>query len=106
MVIQQIENHNFDSIQKIYWRNSDLNFDSIDLLLSSLKKYPIQSYFIHKKNALDEINFRYLIDDKEIRNSLKSKVNLKLLWDICQIPDFEKLFNDNYLLLLKNIFLH
>ena len=28
-----------------------------------------------------------------------------LLWDICQIPDFEKLSNDNYLLLLKNIFL-
>ena len=105
LVIQQIENHNFDSIQKIYWRNSDLNFDSIDLLLSSLKKYPIQSYFIHKKNALDEINFRYLIDDKEIRNNLESKLNLKLLWDICQIPDFEKLFNDNYLLLLKDIFL-
>ncbi len=105
LVIQQIENHNFDSIQKIYWRNSDLNFDSIDLLLSSLKKYPIQSYFIHKKNALDEINFRSLIDDKEIRNNLESKLNLKLLWDICQIPDFEKLFNDNYLLLLKDIFL-
>ena len=27
------------------------------------------------------------------------------MWNICQIPDFEKLFNDNYLLLLKNIFL-
>ncbi len=105
LIIQQIETHNFDNIQKIYWRNSDLDFSSIETLLSSLKKYPIQNYFIHKKNALDEINFRNLINESEIKNFLSSKINLKLLWDICQIPDFEKLFNDNYLLLLKDIFL-
>ncbi len=105
LVIQQIENHNFDRIQKIYWRNSDLNFDSIEELLLSLKKFPIHNYFIHKKNALDEVNFRNLIEDSEIKKNLKSKKNLKLLWEICQIPDFEKLFNDNYLLLLKDIFL-
>ncbi len=104
-IIQQIENHNFDSIQKIYWRNSDLDFKSIDSFLSSLKKYPIQNYFIHKKNALDELNFRNLINDNNIKKNLGTKRNLKLLWDICQIPDFEKLFNDNYLLFLKEIFL-
>ncbi len=105
LIIQQIENHNFDSIQKIYWRNSDLDFNSIEKLLSSLKKYPVQNFFIHKKNALDEVNFRNLINDNEIKKKLNSKKNLSLFWNICQIPDFEKLFNDNYLLLLKNIFL-
>ena len=105
LIIQQIETHNFDNIQKIYWRNSKLDFNSIDNLLSSLKKYPIHNYFIHKKNALDEINLHNLIADSEIKKFLSSKKNLKLLWDICQIPDFEKLFNDNYLLLLKEIYL-
>ena len=105
LIIQQIEKHSFDNIQKIYWRNSDLDFSSIDALLSSLKKYPIHNYFIHKKNALDEVNFRNLINDNEIKRSLISKKNLKLLWNICQIPDFEKLFNDNFLLLIKEIYL-
>ncbi len=105
LIIQQIENHNFDNIQKIYWRNSDLDFSTIDSLLSSLKKYPVQSFFIHKKNALDEINFRNLINDNEVKKFLVSKKNLELLWDICQIPDFEKLFNDSYLLMLKEIYL-
>ena len=105
LIINQIENHSFDSIQKIYWRNSELDFSSINSFLSSLKKYPIHSYFIHKKNALDEVNFRNLINDREIEKFLISKKNLELLWEICQIPDFEKLFNDNYLLLLKEIFL-
>ena len=104
LIIQQIESHNFDNIQKIYWRNSDLDFNSTNSLLSSLKKYPIHNYFIHKKNALDEINFRNLINDNEVKKLLTSKKNLKLLWDVCQIPDFEKLFNDNYLLLLKDIY--
>ncbi len=105
LIIQQIETHNFDNIQKIYWRNSDLDFNSIETLLSSLKKFPIHNYLIHKKNALDEVNFRNLITDNNIKKTLTSRQNLKLLWNICQIPDFEKLFNDNYLLLLKNIFL-
>ena len=105
LIIQQIENHNFDKIQKFYWRNSDLDFNSTEKLLSSLKKYPINNYFIHKKNALDEINLRNLINDSQIKNSLTSSKNLNLLWKICQIPDFEKLFNDNYLLLLKDIYL-
>ncbi len=105
LIIQQIETHNFDNVQKIYWRNSDLDFNSTDALLSSLKKYPIHNYFIHKKNALDEVNFRNLINDNEVKKLLISKKNLELLWDVCQIPDFEKLFNDNYLLLLKDIFL-
>ncbi len=105
LIIQQIETHNFDNIQKIYWRNSDLDFNSIDALLSSLKKYPIHNYFIHKKNALDEVNLRNLINDNEVKKLLISKKNLKLLWEVCQVPDFEKLFNDNYLLLLKDIYL-
>ena len=105
LIIKQIETHNFENIQKIYWRNNNLDFNSINSLLSSLKQYPIYNYLIHKKNALDEINFRNLIDDNEIKIFLTSKKNLELLWSICQIPDFEKLFNDNYLLLLKEIFL-
>ncbi len=105
LIIQQIETHNFNNIQKIYWRNSDLDFNSIDTLLSSLKKYPIHNYLIHKKNALDEVNFRNLINDNEVKRLLISKKNIELLWEVCQIPDFEKLFNDNYLLLLKDIYL-
>ncbi len=104
-LIKIIENHSYDQLQKIYWRNSDLNFNSIEDLLISLKKFPIQKFFIHKKNALDEINLRFLIEDNEIKKYLKEKYHIKLLWDVCRIPDFEKIFNDNYILFLKNIFL-
>ena len=56
--------------------------------------------FIQVNNSVIKIK-----NDNEIKKFLISRKNLKLLWNICQIPDFEKLFNDNYLLLLKDIYL-
>ena len=36
---------------------------------------------------------------------MTNEYRIKLLWDVCRIPDFQKLFNDIYLQLLKTIFL-
>ncbi len=105
LIIKSIETHSYDQIQKIYWRNSNLDFSSIKEVISSLKQFPRQNFFIHKKNAADEINFRSLIEDTDISLYLTNSSNISLLWDICRIPDFEKIFNDNYLIFLKNIFI-
>ena len=100
-----IENHSFDSIQKIYWRNSNIDFSSIETVLNSLKQFPIKNFFIQKKNAEDEINFRSLIKDEDIKPFLNSLTNIILLWDVCRIPDFQKILNGTYLIFLKDIFL-
>ena len=103
--IQNIEESNFDSITRIYWRNSFLDFSSVENFLASLKQFPVHNFFIHKKNAVDELNFRFLIGDNNIKKLLTNKDRIKLLWDVCRIPDFQKLFNDTYLQFLKTIFL-
>ena len=103
--VQNIEESKFDSISRIYWRNTKLDFSSIENFLASLKQFPVHNFFIHKKNAADELNFRFLIDDRNIKKLITNKDRIKLLWDVCRIPDFQKLFNDNYLQFLKTIFL-
>ena len=103
--IKNIEDSSFDSINRIYWRNTSLDFSKIDNFLSSLKEFPVHNYFIHKKNAADELNFKSLIDDEGVKNLLTNNDRIKLLWDVCRIPDFQKLFNDTYLHFLKTIFL-
>ena len=70
-----------------------------------LKEYPVHNYFIHKKNASDELNFRNLIEDQKVKKLLTTEERIKLLWDVCRIPDFQKLFNDSYVQFLKTIFL-
>ena len=95
----------YDFIEKIYWRNSKIDFSTVESVINSFKVFPTRNFFIHKKNAADEINFRLLSDDLYIKPFLENTSSIKLLWDICRIPDFQKIFNDSYLDLLKNIFL-
>ena len=104
-IVQSVEDHRFEDISKIYWRNSNIDFHSVDSVINSFMQFPTKNFFIHKKNAEDEINFRILSKDIKISPYLKSFKFIALLWDICCIPDFQKIFNDSYLDLLKNIFL-
>ena len=103
--IRDIEDSNFNPVNKIYWRNTSLDFSNINNFLASLKEYPVHNYFIHKKNASDELNFRNLIEDQKVKQLLTTEERIKLLWDVCRIPDFQKLFNDSYVQFLKTIFL-
>ena len=68
-------------------------------------QFPVKNFFIHKKNANDEINFKILSNDNELISYLSNELNIKLLWDVCRVPDFQKIMNDNYIELLKSIFL-
>ena len=104
-IIQLIEDNNFQEINKIYWRNSEIDFSSVSSVLNSLKQFPVLNFFILKKNAEDESSFRVLSNDQDLIIYLNNKFNIKLLWDICRIPDFQKIMNDNYINLLKSIFL-
>ena len=45
----------------------------------------------------------FSVDFETAKQYLDNKVHIKLLWDVCRIPDFQKLIKDNYLELLKRI---
>ena len=104
-IINLIENHNFEIIKKIYWRNSNIDFSSVNSVINSLKEFPVKNFFIHKKNAEDEVNFKTLSKDAEVNIFLNNQESILLLWNVCQIPDFQKIFKDSYQSFLKNIFL-
>ena len=86
--IEKIENHNLPNTNMLYWRNSNLNFDNVEKLFSSLEVKPTNKNLIRTSESIDEITLRFLLK-KKIENNIYSK-NLKLLWECCQIPDFEK----------------
>ena len=86
--IEKIENHILPNTRLLYWRNSNLNFDSVEKLFSSLEIKPTEKNLIRASDSIDEIVLRFLLK-KNVENNTYSK-NLKLLWECCQIPDFEK----------------
>ena len=86
--IEKIENHNLPETKMLFWRNSNLNFENPDKLIASLELKPNKNNLIRSGESVDESVLRYLLK-KGSENVLYSK-NLELLWECCQIPDFEK----------------
>tara|TARA_B100000700_G_scaffold330200_1_gene455212 strand:+ start:88 stop:2556 length:2469 start_codon:yes stop_codon:yes gene_type:complete len=85
--IERIENHKLDDIKFLFWRNSDLNFKSSEDLIRSLEKKPSSKNFSKISDSLDENVLKYLTRDKKLKFSIDK---LPLLWECCQIPDFQK----------------
>ncbi len=88
--IELIENHKLESVQKIFWRNSNLDFNNYETLINSLEKKPDKLFLRRINDCEDEKILKYFL-----KNNLKYKVAneksvLKILWNCCQIPDFVK----------------
>ena len=88
--IEKLENHRFDDVLNIYWRNSHLDFSSITSLIQSLNKRPEQNFLLRNKDLIDESTFRYLVSEKSNFKVIDENHYVKLLWECCQIPDFTK----------------
>jgi ATP-dependent RNA helicase SUPV3L1/SUV3 len=86
--IEKIELHKLPDTKMLYWRNSKLDFDNPEKLLASLELKPENKNLIRSSETTDEGVLRYLLKRGK-ENILYSK-NLNLLWECCQIPDFEK----------------
>ena len=86
--IEKIENHNLPNTKVLYWRNANLNFETVEKLFDSLEVKHADKNLIRSNESNDEIVLRFLLK-KNVENNIYSR-NLKLLWECCQIPDFEK----------------
>ena len=88
--IDKVENHRFDNVLNIFWRNSNLDFTSSQNLIQSLSVRPPQNDLQRNKDLIDETTFRFLVSEKSNLNFNNHQHFVKLLWECCQIPDFTK----------------
>ena len=88
--IDKVENHRFDDVLNIFWRNSNLDFTSSQNLIQSLSVRPPQNDLQRNKDLIDETTFRFLVSEKSNLNFNNHQHFVKLLWECCQIPDFTK----------------
>ena len=102
--IESLEKHNFPEIQNIFWRNSNLNFNSKISLINSLDEKPKKDWLKRIAECEDEKVFKFLLKDE---NNIKIEDNfeiLKTLWECCQIPDFVKKTYGNHIEVVRGVF--
>ncbi len=98
---QRIEQHRFDAVRRVRWRNSELDFTSASALVDSLRVPPPAAHFSSVPDAEDERALRALLGDPLVVD----RAATRLLWEVCQIPDFRGILFEVHVALLKEIFL-
>ncbi len=102
--VELLENHKFEEIRTLFWRNSNLNFNNPISLIKSLDEKP-QAYWLRKiYECEDEKALKYFLKDQRILNSKFDNKTLMLLWECCQIPDFVKKTYGNHFEVIGNVF--
>jgi ATP-dependent RNA helicase SUPV3L1/SUV3 len=105
-LVNAVESHAFEPLEQLCWRNSDLDFFSIDHLLRSLIEPPPVQGLVRGQDATDVMTLAALSLDGDIRRAADGKTATRMLWEACQIPDFRKLANDWHSKLCARVFLH
>ncbi|MGC3936473.1 helicase-related protein [Roseobacter sp. EG26] len=103
-VAQAIMDHQFTPLKKLNWRNHALQFGSIDRLISTLESSPGDDLLVRAREADDLSALKSLGQVSEIIARCTDGPSVRLLWDVCRIPDFRGISHAEHASLLETIF--
>ena len=105
-LVDAVENHRFEALASLYWRNRELSFRSVESLLRELEARPPDRALIRMREADDHLALAALARDPEILGLAQGPAAVRLLWEVCQIPDFRKILTEAHTRLLSQVFRH
>lgn len=102
---ERIEQHRFEPIRRLRFRNSDLDFSSTEALLATLEAPPPHGQLAPVPHAVDLAALRALLADPEVAARARRGAALELLWRVCEVPDFRHILFEVHVALLRDLYL-
>ncbi|HXI05422.1 MAG TPA: helicase-related protein [Bradyrhizobium sp.] len=90
-LVNALQNHSFDSVKTLQWRNSRLDFASLGSLQVSLALPPNHEALTRAPIAEDMRVLDHAMRDGEVRDLAHGATAVERLWDCCAIPDYRKI---------------
>ena len=103
-LVGRVEEHRFEALKALSWRNSDLDLRSPEALRRSLERRPPVPELVLAREAEDAQALAALSRDPDVRPLAESRDAVALLWEVCRVPDFEKILTDQHARLLSRIY--
>ena len=103
-VAESICEHRFAPIKKLQWRSSDLQFGSIKRLTNTLETRTDDLWLTRVRESDDLRALKALGADPEVAARATDGPSVKLLWDVCRVPDFRGISAGEHASLLTQIF--
>ena len=104
MVARSIMEHKYRPVQKLQWRNSRLQYGSPKRLIQTLEERTNDPLLTRVRESDDLAALKALAADEIIAARAKDGPSVKLLWDVCRIPDFRGISRGEHAGLLSQIF--
>ncbi|MEK9662314.1 MAG: helicase-related protein, partial [Alphaproteobacteria bacterium] len=103
-LVRALEEHQFENLRRLNWRSADLDFVSLDALKRSLEAPP-PSHLLKRARAADDYNALVaMIADPAICDMATTPDQVRLMWDICQVPDFGRDLHDGHRRLVARLY--
>jgi ATP-dependent RNA helicase SUPV3L1/SUV3 len=90
-LVNALQNHTFDSVKVLQWRNSKLDFSSLGALQVALALAPGHDALTRAPIAEDMRVLDHAARDADVREMAHGAAAVERLWDACQIPDYRKI---------------
>src|SRR6056297_796403 len=103
-VAHAIMDHRFTPIRKLEWRNAKLPFGNVDALIAALEAKPEDERLSRAREADDLGALKTLSQVSGVRARVKDGPSVRLLWDVCRVPDFRGISQAEHVNLLETIF--
>ncbi len=103
---QAIMDSRFTPMKKLNWRNAALRFGSIEALIDSLEVSPDNENLLKARPADDLNVLKSLSQVTEVMARASDPQSVRLLWDVCRIPDFRGISHSEHASLLEVIYGH
>ena len=103
-VVDAITSHSFTPLKKLQWRNARLEFGSVERLIASLEAPPEDEWLVRAREADDLMALKALAEVAEVRARASDGASVRLLWDVCRVPDFRGISHQEHAQLLERIF--
>jgi ATP-dependent RNA helicase SUPV3L1/SUV3 len=90
-LVNALQNHTFESVKVLQWRNAKLDFSSLGALQVSLALTPSHDALTRAPIAEDLRVLDHAARDADVREMAHGAAAVERLWDACQIPDYRKI---------------
>ena len=104
-LVQRLETHEFDPVKVLIWRNRQLDFSSLEDLHQTLELPSAHPRMMKSFPASDLTALSTLSREEEIAALCSAPERVRLLWEVCKIPDYRRISPGEHAELLRNIFL-
>jgi len=88
--VYAIEEHRFAPLTRLFWREADVRFASLDTLIADLTSPPPRPQLASPPEAIDLSVLRLLAGDGDVAGTVRGEAAVRRFWQVCCLPDFRQ----------------